>query len=303
MARRSFAQRIHWKALPDEVRERLTAISHCRVGIHRAQGDPRVPLLAHRTRRMRVWVYAIVAAISLFLGIKAWFYELRVVDSPGFGEQGIVLFSLLAALTLVPFLLFLSYFFARRGSPFAPGLFLTATDLIDTRDPVLRVISMEDAHLVAIDHRINFAAHSHSSMNVMTPDGRRIEFPLLSRQEVADVRAAVDAFKRDPAARKAADAFAGIRRQDGTIDRPAPARIGLLRVVAPIVVGLAVAIPLGYVVAELRQRAHDQAAYAAATSRSERLDYAIWGTRGDEVRAQLGIRSRRSKAGQPQPSS
>lgn len=286
-------QHIHWKALPADVQDRVNAVTRCKVALHRGAGDPRVPLLAHRARHSRVWVYGLVAAAGIALGIGAWIADLSAVDSPGYSEQGVVVFSLLAALTLVPLLLFVGYLVARRGSPFARGVFVTATDLIDTRDPVLRIVALDACQVVAIEHRVNFVVHGHCSMTVVVPGGRRVTFPLLSRQEVADVQAALASLSRDPAARAAADAFASMRIGDGRIDRPAAARPGIMRAVAPVVVGLVLAVPVGAFVAELRQRAHDAAAFAAAESRSERLEYAKWGRRGAEVREALGIHARK----------
>jgi hypothetical protein len=287
-------QRIHWKSLPDDVRERVAAISHCRVPIHKAQRDPRVPLLTHRARHSRVWVYAIVAATGVWLAVALWFWELRDVRSPGFGDNGTEIFALLAALILVPLFLFVGNLVARRDSPFAPGLFLTATDLIDTRDAVLRIVPLDACQVVAADHRVNFVIHSHASMSFVPRRGKPFTFPSLSRQEVTDVSGALAAYSRDPAARAAADAFASMRDRNGRIDRPAAARGSILRRVLPIVIGLGLAIPIGYVVADLRQQAHDDAAFAAAETRADKLEYAKWGRRGPEIRAALGIRDRKT---------
>jgi len=56
---------------------------------------------------------------------------------------------------------------------------------------------------------------------------------------------------------------------------------------AAIAVGLAVAVPAGWLLADARQRIHDAAAYASIDSRADLVEYARWGSRGDEARAAL----------------
>jgi hypothetical protein len=262
---------VEFNALPRSVRERF-------IGCTARKGSPE-PILSDTPSYAGAivgWTLLAMTGAAIFLGVASAGYGKEVQDSAavlgyaaGIATAAFGVFSLVRRIVL------------QQALPFKPGRYMFPMDLVDAREPTLRIVPMHALIDFRGVHQHTNGVYNGTTLTFTFEEGIRESFTvhgkMLAEQILNDLRTSQATLRkavedRDVETLYALDPFIEVRLEDAwlakaskVVDGPAARTLpALFRGPIRLAIGVALGLGLGFPAYWIRNRACDEAMFESA---------------------------------------